>query len=223
MQRKHLYALLYLFVIFIILFYSFVYFTNKDSTIDINYSIISEISDYNEIDQHYREAVKESINYFTLDSMKKFNAKKPLIRIDAIKLFDKIGRENIKSYGNTTSELPYFNDFNSNDAHTNSIKSLTSHISKKKDFPSYNDILGYEIKKSEPMTRLEFVLLLSSFLEPKNVGHTYKDVPDKFKKQVATVNAYGIIQTSDNLMANDPVTREQAALMIHRFNQSVGK
>lgn len=221
MQKKYLQIIIFSFVFLILIYYSFVFFTNQD-TIKVNvYPAEEIINDFDKIGDTYQEAVKNTYQYFSLDSSSNFNPQTPLIRMDALKIIDMVASQKIKNYSASANNIPYFKDFNNSDVYANIIKRVCSYIDSIPDFPKHYEILGYELKKNEPITRLEFMMLISSFFGKGKQGSIYQDVPTEFISYISNLNALGIISSGNTLDANSPITREQAAIVLYRTLQKL--
>jgi hypothetical protein len=216
MQRKYLQIIVFSFVFLVLIYYSFIFFTNQD-TIKVTIHPAEEvINDFEKIGSIYQEAVRNTYQYFSLDSSSNLNPQSPLIRMDALKIIDVVASQKIKEYSASASSIPYFKDFNNNDIYANIIKRVCSYIDKVPAFPKHYEILGYELKKNEPITRLEFMMLISSFFGKGKQGSIYQDVPTEFASYISNLNALGIISSGNVLNANEPITREQAAIILYR-------
>ena len=221
MQKKYLQIIIFSFISLILIYYTFIFFTNQN-TIKVDIHPAEEvIHDFGKIGNIYQEAVRNTYQYFSLDSSSNFNPQSPLIRMDALKIFDIIASQKIEKYSAPTNSVPYFKDFNGNDVNANIIKRVCSYIDKVPDFPNHYEILGYELNESEPITRLEFMMLISSFFGKGKQGNIYNDVPAKFASYISNLNALNIISSSSTLDANSPITREQAAIVIYKTLQNL--
>lgn len=221
MERKYLQIIVFSFIFLILIYYSFIFFTNQD-TIKVNIHPAEEIiNDFEKIGTIYQEAVRNTYQYFSLDSSSNFNPQTPLIRMDALKIIDMVASQKIKNYSASANNIPYFKDFNNSDVYANIIKRACSYIDSIPDFPKHYEILGYELKKNEPITRLEFMMLISSFFGKGKQGSIYQDVPTEFISYISNLNALGIISSGDTLDANSPITREQAAIVLYRTLQKL--
>ncbi len=221
MERKYLQIIVFSFIFLILIYYSFIFFTNQD-TIKVDIHPAEEvINDFEKIGTIYQEAVRNTYQYFSLDSSSNFNPQTSLIRMDALKIIDMVASQKIKNYSTSVNNIPYFKDFNNSDVYANIIKRVCSYIDSIPEFPKHYEILGYELKKNEPITRLEFMMLISSFFGKGKQGSIYQDVPTEFISYISNLNALGIISSGDTLDANSPITREQAAIVLYRTLQKL--
>lgn len=221
MQKKYLQIIIFSFVFLILIYYSFVFFTNQDTIkVDV-YPAEEVINDFDKIGDTYQEAVKNTYQYFSLDSSSNFNPQSPLTRMEALKIIDVIANQKIKGYSSVKSSIPYFKDFNNNDAYSNVVKRVCSYIDQVPSFPKHYEILGYELNKNQSITRLEFMMLVSSFFGKGKQGTIYQDVPTEFASYISNLNALGIISSGKTLNANDPITREQVAIVIYKTLQNL--
>lgn len=221
MPKKYLQILIFSFVLILLIYYAFVFFTNQDTMKVETQSAEETIKDFENIGKGYQEAVRNTYQYFSLDSVSNFNPQAPLIRMDALKIVDIIGNQKVKGYATPSSSMPYFKDFKNNDAYADVVKRVCAFVDQVPDFPNHYEILGYELNKNEPITRLEFMMLISSFFGKGQQGTIYQDVPTEFTSYISHLNAIGIISSGKNLDANTPITREQAAKIIYGTLQNL--
>lgn len=221
MQKKYLQIIIFSFVLLILIYYSFIFFTNQDTIKVDEYSVEEIINDFDKIGAIYQESVKNTYQYFSLDSSSNFNPQSPLLRIDALKIIDIVASQKVKGYSASSDNVPYFKDFNNNDVYANIIKRVCSYIDNVPDFPNHYEILGYELRKNEPITRLEFLMLISSFFGKGKQGSIYKDVPTEFVAYISNLNALGIISSGDTLNAQNPITREEVAMILDKTLQNL--
>lgn len=219
MQKKHFFLLISLFSFLLIVYYSVIFFTNQNNIADTSLNSENIIADISTVQPANVEAVKYSYQYFTLDSNNNFNPKKPLLRVDALRMFNMIAEQKISSYKNISGDVPYFKDFNANDVNADKIRRLCSYIDSKKDFPKHYEILGYELNKDKPITNLEFMLISSSMLKSQKNGKIFNDVPTQYSSYISSLAAYGIINENSKINANDPITRENAATIIYKLSK----
>lgn len=219
MHKKHFQTIIFSFAFFVFAYYAFVFFTNYDR-IQSNLPTAKDIiSDYDKIRDKYKIAVENTYYLFSLDSASNFNPQSPLLKIDALKIIDIIGSQNVKDYGTSTNVIPYFKDYKESDVYANVIKRVVGYIDQIPNFPKHYEILGYELNKNEPITRLEFLMLISSFFEKSEQTVIYKDVPAKFIPYISSLSNLGIISDSSVLNADKAITREEVALIVYKTIQ----
>lgn len=223
MPKKYFLILVCSFVFLLFIYYTFVFFNNYDRIHTDNLPTAEDIiADFDEIGEDYKTAVRNTYHFFSLDSSSNFNPKSPLLRMDALIIIDIIGSQNVKRYGSSANTtVPYFNDFRSSDAYADVIRRVVAHIDQMPDFPNHYEILGYELNKNEPITRLEFLMLISSFFGKGNQEAPYTDVPAEYSPYIASLNSKGIISAGSALNMEKPMTREEAALIAYRTLQAL--
>jgi hypothetical protein len=224
MQKKYVQLCVLSFIFLVFIYYTFVFFNNHDRIHSDDIPLAEEIiNDFSSIGSDYQHAVRSTYFYFSLDSSSNFNPQAPLLRIDALKIIDIVGTQHVKGYGtNADSTMPYFKDYRNSDAYADVVRRVAAHVDQTSDFPNHYDILGYELKKNEPITRLEFLLLISGFFGKGQEGAAYSDVPAEYAAYISHLNTKGIVKSSNSTLgANEPITREEAALITYRTIQTL--
>lgn len=192
-----------IFFLLVSIFYTGVFINYKNnSTIQLTNS--EYISDISNVKPQNVDLVNKYVSYFELDSNGNFNPSKSLSRIDAILIVDKIAKQLITSYNTTKpSVIPYFEDFKSTDSNSDSILRVVNIIDNKTDFYKHYNILGYQLKRQDPITEREFLTLLAVFSPiDKQLGEDY------VLKNLAN---YSFVFQGD---LNSPITRENATIHI---------
>lgn len=201
-------------VVFVLLglFYTGIYFNAKNSGNSVGDNT-NYVMDINSVSQNKVQAVQNNIGYYELDSNKNFNPTKPLRRIDAIVIIDKIAKQVLPTYNTTKpSVVPYFEDFKSSDPNGDAVMRVINLIDTKKDFYKHYNILGYKLNRQEAITHREFLNLLSVFIPVnKALGEDYV---------IKNLINYGFNLDVD---LNSKLTREDSAVYVDKIVSSLKK
>ncbi|MFW6007619.1 MAG: hypothetical protein ACOCP8_00015 [archaeon] len=214
--------------LFLTLCYAFVFLTNqnhikKDYDINNQTNINTEINeesnkpsiaDIDTVKPYFKNAVKNTYEYLGLDSENNFNPTDNVTKVTALEILHKVGKI-FTDYGTYPLDNSLYNNINIPDKIKNKFGNFFAYAINK---GTYNDVKDIINKEKEYITRLDFVILLSSYIsEGQDTKCPYDDVPENYKPLVAKVMNVGIIAPNDKLYSNNLITREELLEMLYRL------